>query len=45
MDQLEETFKDQLRVIIMLMVTAIVITGVGVAEYYQRPHEVREVTR
>lgn len=45
MDQLEQAFIDLLRAIIMLMVTAIVITGVGVAEYYQRPNEVREVTR
>jgi len=45
MDQLKQVFTDLLRVILMLMVTAIVITGVGVAEYYQRPIEVREVTR
>jgi hypothetical protein len=45
MNELEEAFKDLLRVIIMLMITAIVITGVGVAEYYQRPSEVRQVTQ
>jgi hypothetical protein len=45
MNELEEAFKDLLRVILMLTVTAIVITGVGVAEYYQRPSEVRQVTR
>jgi hypothetical protein len=45
MEELENAFKDLLRVILMLMVTAIVITGVGVAEYYQRPSEVRQVTR
>jgi len=45
MNQLENAFKDLLRVILMLMVTAIVITGVGVAEYYQRPSEVREATK
>lgn len=45
MNQLEEAFIDLLRVILMLMITAIVITGVGVAEYYQRPNEVRQVTR
>jgi hypothetical protein len=45
MDQLEQAFIDLLRVILMLMVTAIVITGVGVAEYYQRPSKVRQVTQ
>ncbi len=45
MDQLEQAFTDLLRVILMLMVTTIVITGVGVAEYYQRPNEVKEATK
>ena len=45
MDELEQTFIDALHAIVVTMLLCVGVTLCGVAEYYQRPTEIREATR
>jgi len=45
MDELEQTFIDALHAIIVTILLCAGVTLCGVAEYYQRPPEIREATR
>ena len=45
MDELEQTFLDALHAIVVTMLLCAGVTLCGVAEYYQRPTEIRKATR